>query len=68
MKDKNIRAAQIVVSSAVQSLLELDGSLHFVRLNNMLETILSSEYPTKNDGREHFFSIRDLVFTKFSET
>ena len=68
LKDKNIRAAQIIVSSAVQSLLELDGSLHFVRLNNMLETLLASQYPTKNDGREHFFSIRDIVFNKFSET
>ena len=34
--EKNIKAAEILVTSAIQSLLELDGSLQFVRLNNML--------------------------------
>ena len=50
--EKNIKAAEIIVTTAIQSLLELDGSLQFVRLNNMLQTLFGDEFPTKNDGRE----------------
>lgn len=65
--EKNIKAAEIIVTTAIQSLLELDGSLQFVRLNNMLQTLFGDEFPTKNDGRENFFVIRDLVFVKLSD-
>ena len=65
--EKNIKAARIIVTSAIQSLLELDGSLQFVRLNNMLQTLFEDEFPTKNDGCESFFVIRDLVFVKLND-
>ena len=54
-QEKNMQAARLVVTSAIQSLLEVDGSLQFIRLNNMLETLFGEGYPTKNDGREMFF-------------
>ena len=65
--EKNIKSAEILVTSAIQSLLELDGSLQFVRLNNMLQTLFENEFPIKNDGRENFFVIRDLVFVKLND-
>ena len=55
------------MTTAIQSLLELDGSLQFVRLNNMLQTLFGDEFPTKNDGHENFFVIRNLVFVKLSD-
>lgn len=65
-KERNKRAANIIVTAAVQSALELDGSLQFIRLNNMLETLFN-DFPTKNDGRENYFLIRDIIFHKLSE-
>ena len=63
----NFRAAELVVCSAVQCLLELDGSLKFVRLNSFLESLLPQEFATKNDGRQIFFDIRDLVYAKIHD-
>ena len=63
----NHGSAEIIVSSAVECLLELDGSQKFARLNNMLETLIPSEFPTKNDGRQMFYSIREITFNTLSD-
>ena len=54
--------------SAIWSLLELDGSQKFTRLNDLMEMLQTSDYPTKNDGRQNFFSIWEIVFDKLTET
>ena len=61
-KKANERSAEIVVTSAIECILELDGSQKFLRLNNMLESLMPSEYPTKNDGRQMYYTIRDITF------
>ena len=63
----NSRCAEILVTSAFHCFLELDGSLKQVRLNSLLEMLMSDEYPTQNDGRQHFFSIREIAFDKLTE-
>ena len=52
-KDKNLTAARTVVTLAVQSLIEVDWSLQFVRLK-MLETLFEEKYPTQKHGRNPF--------------
>ena len=56
-----------MVCSADQCLLDLDGSLKFVRFNSFLESLLPQEFATKNDGRQIFFDIRDLVYAKIHD-
>ena len=63
----NDRCAEIIVTSALNSILELDGSEKFTRLNNLLEMLVPSDYPTKNDGRQVYFPIREIVFEKLTE-
>ena len=67
-KKENDRCAEVIVTSAVECLLELDGSKKFERTNNLLEILLPEEYPTKNDGRQVFYSIREIVFDKLTES
>ena len=65
IEGKNVTAARMIVTSAIQSLLELDFSLKFTRENNMLHILLKDYYPTKNYGKD-VYDIRDLVFTKLT--
>ena len=64
--EKNTIACEMMITSAIQCLLEVDGSLKFVRVNNMLQTLLPESYPTKNDGRQNFFKFRESVFLKIT--
>ena len=64
--EMNRRCAEILVTNAYECLKDLDGSEKFCRENNKLETLIPSEYPTKNDGRQMFFSIREIVFEKLT--
>ena len=66
-QENEVKGSEIIVTSAVQCLKELDGSLKFVRTNNLLE-ILNKDSPTKNDGRQMFFTIRELLFEKICTT
>ena len=63
----NRRCAEILVTNAYGCLKDLDGSKKFCRLNDMLEMLIPSEYPTKNDGRQMFFSLREIVFEKLTQ-
>ena len=65
--ESEVKGSEIIVTSAVQCIKELDGSLKFVRTNNLLE-ILNEHFPTKNDGRQMFFTVRDLFFEKICRT
>ena len=62
---KDQKAAELVVNAAVECFLDLDSSKKFVRINNMLEAE-ADHYPTKNDGRQMFFKIRQISFEKLT--
>jgi hypothetical protein len=65
-REKSDRCAEILVTSAIQCFKDLDGSMKFVRNNNMLETLLPSDFPTKNDGRQMYFKIREMFFERLT--
>ena len=66
-QENEVKGSEIIETSAVQCLKEFDGSLKFVRTNNLLE-VLNKDSPTKNDGRQMFFTIRELLFEKICTT
>ena len=67
-QENEVKGSEIIETSAVQCLKEFDGSLKFVRTNNLLE-ILNKDSPTKNDGRQMMFlTSRELLFEKICTT
>lgn len=62
--NKNQKGAEILVTSAIECLLEGDGSKKFVRLNDLLQSLLTDDFPTKNDGRQMYYEIREMFVEK----
>ena len=63
----NLKAATLVATNAALCLKTFGSSVDFVRLNdkdNLTEGLLPA---FKNDGRQEFFSYRDLFFLKVTE-
>ena len=64
-QDRNDQASQIIVRTVIKNILDGGGAAGFVRDCNLLQLTLDGldfKYPTKNDGRQNFFVLRDMLF------
>ena len=60
-KSRNEKACKIVVTNAAYVLKDPAGSASdFVRLNNKDQINMGAEYPTKNDGSQYYFELRNV--------
>ena len=64
-KAKNERACKIIVTKAVHILKDAAGSaIDFIKSNNKDQLLLGTEYPLKNDGKQHYFELRTVFHEK----
>ena len=61
MLEQNHVALRTVNLSAIKSLMKMDSSINFVSLNNILQLLLGNDFATKNDGRDIYFIVRDIL-------
>ena len=69
-KEKNRKAGEMIVTNAIHCFKDASStSFDFVRLNNKdrLNEIIGEAFAFKNDGRQNYFLLRDVVFLKLSE-
>ena len=66
-KEKNRAAADLLATNAAYCLLTGGSSKDFVRLNSKDCLAPGLNTATKNDGKQEFFSYRDIFFLKLSE-
>ena len=62
-KDQNNEAGEKVVTNALYCFKTSGSAQDFVRLNDK-DQLTNSKFATKNDGKEIFFELRDIVFEK----
>ena len=63
---KDQKGAEMITINAIFCFQNCMSSAVFVNLNN--KDSLSGEFPTKNDGPQHFFELRDLAYDKLKDT
>ena len=63
---QNVESGNKLVNNAVHCLLNGGSAKAYVKLNSK-EQMSDDTFPTKNDGAETFFEIREIVFEELSE-
>ena len=69
--ERNRKAGDMIVTNAVHCFKDASAtSVDFVRANNkdQLNELISDKFAFKNDGRQHYFYLRDVVFLKLNES
>ena len=62
-KIKNEKACTVIVTNAAHVLKDPAGSANdFVKLNNKDQLLLDDKYPTKNDGKQNYFELRNVFY------
>lgn len=65
-KDREVKASEKIVENAVFCLKQSQSGKDFIRLNDK-DQLNSNSFPTKNDGMQSFFEIRNIVYEELSE-
>ena len=63
---ENIESGKKLVQNAVFCLLNGKSALDYIKLNSK-DAITDSKFPTKNDGSETFFELREIVFEELTD-
>ena len=61
---KNRVASEIIIKNVLCSLSSSGGAEEYMRECNKDQTNLADKYPTKNDGKQMYFELRDLIVDK----
>ena len=64
--DKNVKASETITRHAVFCLQNNLSAVLYVKLND-LHAITNKDFANKNDGKQTFFELRDIVFEKMHE-
>ena len=64
---KNIKASENIASNAIFCLQNSLSAASFVKLNNK-DALEKADFPTKNDGMQHFFQLREIIYDNLLES
>ena len=66
-RKRNYIAAEIITKNAAFALMTSGGAEEYMKLNEKDFIAFGDKYPTKNDGKEMFFEIRDVIFDRMRD-
>lgn len=66
-KDRDVKASEKIVENAVFCIKQSQSGKDFIRLNDKDQLNSAELFPTKNDGMQSFFEIRNIVYEELSD-
>ena len=66
-KDKNIKATELIVANVLYCLKQSESAKDFIRICDKQQLEMGELYPTKNDGAQVFYEIRNLAYEELGE-